>query len=280
MSEKSSTHRLAGVIEKFNRAKGQFDELRHEMDAFFNKEPSPHFSVGEFDLDAWEWVMRFQVREETPLRFGVILGDVVHNLRSALDHLICQVTLLDSDGNADCAKTQFPIASKSEQQFESMADHRIPDLSPEHRAAVKRMQPYNAGDKAPAHSLAVLADLSNADKHRVVNPTYSFLAVDGLADKLNKLLGPESSGQRSPIRGYYVVKRGQRMEHGTPWLRLIWDPREEPPRSVNVDFDFTLGIALGEVGLDAQDFQRLAWDIQTVIQRFLADFPETEFIEP
>ena len=104
-------HRLAGAVEKFNRAKEQFDQLIEEMDAFFNADPQPHFSIGEFDAEAWEWVERFQIREEPPLRLGVILGDCVHNLRSCLDHIAWQVTLLD--GGTPNDETQFPIASKS-----------------------------------------------------------------------------------------------------------------------------------------------------------------------
>ena len=49
-------HRLAGAVEKFNRSKEQFDALRAEMDEFFNTDPRPHFSMGSFDPDAWEWI--------------------------------------------------------------------------------------------------------------------------------------------------------------------------------------------------------------------------------
>jgi hypothetical protein len=58
-----------------------------------------------------------------------MLGDCVHDLRSALDHLVCRLTLLNGGTMENCAKTQFPIASKSEAQFEGMANARIPDLS-------------------------------------------------------------------------------------------------------------------------------------------------------
>ena len=116
MEESASEHRLAGVVEKFNRSKEQFDEFRTELDTFLDAEPEPYFSVGDFDHDAWEWIERFQIRREFPIRFGVILGDSVHNLRSALDHLICQVTMLDlpegESGEGICDQTQFPIASK------------------------------------------------------------------------------------------------------------------------------------------------------------------------
>jgi hypothetical protein len=83
-----SEHRLAGAVEKFNRAKEQFDVLRAEMHEFFNRDPRPYYSSGSFDESTYEWVERFQVREPPPLRFGVILGDCVHNLRCVLDHTV------------------------------------------------------------------------------------------------------------------------------------------------------------------------------------------------
>ena len=74
MPEKSSDHRLAGAVEKFNRSKEQFDELRSEMEAFFGQEPKPHSSRGEFDTKAWEWVERFQIRGNITL--GIAFGEI------------------------------------------------------------------------------------------------------------------------------------------------------------------------------------------------------------
>lgn len=110
-------HRLAGVIAKFNRSKQQFDVLGEEIGGFSDQDPQPHFSRGYFDVETWEWIERFQVREPPPLRWGVMLGDSVHNLRSALDHLIYQLTLLDGGTMEDCAVSQFPIVVESRSGF-------------------------------------------------------------------------------------------------------------------------------------------------------------------
>jgi hypothetical protein len=276
VSEKSSDHRLAGAVEKFNRSKEQFDQLRTEMDAFFNEEPKPHSSLGEFDTDAWEWVERFQLREKPPLRFGIILGDCLHNLRSALDHTMWQVTLLDG-GLPDDA-TQFPIASKSEDQFETMANRRIPGLSADHRAMVKEAQPYHAGHKAHIDPLSVLATLSNIDKHQVIHPTYSFIAGD-VNEALDSLVGSYRGTGPSPVHKFWLAKEGSRMEHDTPWLRIEWKRGEEAPREVKVTGDMPLGISFGEIGLDARDFKVIAKTVLRIIQAFMRDFPETEFVE-
>lgn len=277
-SDSSSGHRLAGVIEKFNRGKEQFDEFRAELDAFLDAEPEPYFSVGDFDHDTWEWIERFQIRRELPIRLGVILGDSVHNLRSALDHLICQVTLLDlppgESAEGVCDQTQFPIASKSEGQFEDMANFRIPRFNVTHRAMVKHLQPYHAGDGADRHPLSVLASLSNADKHRLINPTYGFMASD-----VTKAVESIATDPDSPVVETRIIKHGQRMEHNTPWLRMRFRRDEPPPAKVQVSANPIIGIAIGEMGLDVMAFKELGESVWKVIAAFMQDFPETEFID-
>jgi hypothetical protein len=276
VDDSNAGHRLAGVVEKFNRSKEQFDEFRAELDVFLDSPPEPYFSVGDFDEDTWEWIERFQIRKDFPLRFGVILGDSIHNLRSALDHLICQVTLLDlpagESAEGVCDQTQFPIASKDERQFEDMANFRIPRLSEMHRAMVKHMQPYHAGDKAARHPLSILAELSNADKHRLVNPTYSFMASD-----VTKAVESIATDPDSPIVETRIIKRGHRMEHETPWLRLRFRRDSALPAKVQVNANPTIGIALGEVGLDIMAFKELGESVWKIIAAFMQDFPETEF---
>src|ERR1700742_2507819 len=84
-------HHLAGVIEKHNRSAELFEGLLNEVQRFQAADPAPYKSVGQFDMETWEWVERLKIVEEPPLRFGIILGDIVHNLRSALDQLMCRV---------------------------------------------------------------------------------------------------------------------------------------------------------------------------------------------
>jgi hypothetical protein len=78
---------------------------------------------------------------------------------------------------------------------------------------VDHAQPYHAGKSAGRHPLAVLADLSNTDKHRLVNPTYSFIAGDS-ADVVKQLAeAHESSGYPHEVE-FFLAKEGQRLIHG------------------------------------------------------------------
>jgi hypothetical protein len=272
-------HRLGGVVAKFNRAKQQFDVLRTEIGEFFDRDPEPHFSRGYFDTDTWEWIERFQIREAPPIRWGVMLGDCVHNLRSALDHLACQLTILNGGSMDDCGQTQFPIASKDEAQFEQMANFRIPGVSRKHRAFVKMLQPYRAGDRARAHSLSVLATLSNADKHRVLNPAYSVVKSDAgpLLDRL--VSGYEGDGP-DPVSSWWMLDRGSRLKHDAAWFRMAFDRAVLTERvEVQMGGHLRLGIAFGEIGLDADSYKDIAEYVRIVIEIFMRQFPETRYID-
>lgn len=272
-------HRLGGVIAKFNRSKQQFDVLREEIGKFSDQDPKPHFSRGYFDTKTWEWIERFQIREPPPMRWGVILGDCVHNLRSALDHLICQLTLLNGGTMDDCAQTQFPIASKDEAQFEAMANYRIPGLSKKHRAIVKMTQPYRAGDRAASHPLSVLAELSNADKHRLINPTFSVVKSDA-GSVLERLAQSYEGDGPSPVESWWMLKRGSRLEHDAPWFRIVFDRAILTERvDVQMSGNPRLGIAFGEIGMDADSFRHVAEYVWRIIERFMRQFPETRYID-
>src|SRR5689334_20404507 len=104
------SHPLDGAVAKFNRCKEVWDELLAEYQAFVQSDPPPYYSEGSFDRESWEWVERFRVRANPPLHLGILLGDCLHNLRSCLDHIVWQVTLLD--GAKPNRQTQFPIISK------------------------------------------------------------------------------------------------------------------------------------------------------------------------
>ena len=69
------------------------------------------------------------------------------------------------------------------------------------------------------------------------------------------------------------------MERGTPWFRIVWDRREEPPREVKVSGDLTTEVAFGDVGMPASEFPKISKAVRTITEAFLAEFPETEYVD-
>jgi len=103
--------------------------------------------------------------DEAPIEVGLIAGDVVQNLRAALDQLIWG----NSEGEKRDAQTAFPIY-RTESGYHEHAPPKIRGIREEGRAHIEKWQPFQWGERASDHPLAMLQDLSNTDKHRALLP--------------------------------------------------------------------------------------------------------------
>lgn len=100
---------------------------------------------------------------------SILIGEVVYNLRAALDYLVYELFYLDTGKTKNTTKfliedskqawdSHFPDPGMSAKQRSRLWLHL---LTPAHQAALKRLQPV-FGCKWSA----ALRDLSNPDKHR------------------------------------------------------------------------------------------------------------------
>jgi hypothetical protein len=97
-------------------------------------------------------------RNLPPPELSVIAGEVVYNLRTALDYLVFQLAFADS---GEVKKgTQFPIEDTPE-GFRGRTRSYLKGVSKEHIAAIESLQPYNGHEW-----LRFLRNVSNADKHK------------------------------------------------------------------------------------------------------------------
>jgi hypothetical protein len=142
---------------------------------------------------------------------------------------------------------------------------------------VKQSQPYHRGDRAQEHPLALLATLSNADKHRIVQTAFTIVGYDA-SGALDKLVASARQGWPTPVIGWWLASKG-RLHHCTPWMHIDWDRREDPPTEVKVGGDLTTEIAFREDGVRAVEFPEIAEAVRTVLEAFMADFPKTEFLD-
>lgn len=102
----------ASAAEKFARAQEHFDSLKREVDAFL--EPDAHRTRSEPNSDFTEYRFFVEFNEPLPLvRWGLIFGDGVHCLRSALDHSVYAIGVIESgtDPPPDERILMFPITA-------------------------------------------------------------------------------------------------------------------------------------------------------------------------
>jgi hypothetical protein len=156
------------VLLKLARAQAHLEALKAEVRAYWEREP--YRLRPDLDCEAGEYSLYIEISEAAPVQWSVIVGDFIHNLRSALDHMACQLVLINRGTGTSTDRTQFPIFIKEPKTGKPLAAwERMTDgMSPRILAEIRDMQPYKAGDRAKEHALAILNALSNADKHRLL----------------------------------------------------------------------------------------------------------------
>jgi len=99
------------------------------------------------------------------LSFDVLsmAGDVVHNLRSALDHLAYQLVLVGSPNATPTRRIEFPIA-ETETKYKTEKAGKVQGMRADAIEAIDRLKPYKGGNDA----LWRIHELDNIDKHRTL----------------------------------------------------------------------------------------------------------------
>ena len=132
----SAEDRLILIGEKTKRAKKHLEEL--EAIARSGEGKYKHAGFG----DAHKHTMyRLPV---TPFAVMTGAGDMIHNLRSALDHLAWQLVL--ANAMTPSGDTSFPIA-ESLKKFQAMKIRKMRDMAPKAQQAIEQLHPYKGGNE-------------------------------------------------------------------------------------------------------------------------------------
>ena len=159
---------------KLKRANQHLDALEHEIERWLSTDP--YIVIDQIDSQTGENAVRICRKESTPPSISVIAGDVIHNLRCALDHLV--YALADSYQRmlthkpfilGDVTGTQFPIFHSWE-EFCNRGTKFVRRIHPDAQAIICGLQPCTAVDPQ-GQWLWQLRELSNIDKHRTLNAT-------------------------------------------------------------------------------------------------------------
>lgn len=243
----TKARRLVGAWLKLDRARKHLEELDRETRAFTN--PQPYRFNTELDDETGQYVVRLRFSKPAvavPKRLSIVAGDVVHNLRSALDHLAFE--LAGTSANHD---TQFPIYD-DRTKYREVEDRRLEGVDPRDRAIIESLQPYHVREAvydsgltelAPSGPLAAniillaIARLDNMDKHRLLLPpvpmmgfTQRSLKFSGVKRVTGTVKGdwiPIEDGAEmfriteiEPLPGAAEVK----MEQAPPYTIVFGDP--------------------------------------------------------
>jgi hypothetical protein len=211
---------LSGPESKVKRAKQHITDLESLIGIF--KQSNPWSEWRYTELDSGDWVVLFQELRPIPPTFASIIGDAIHNLRSALDHLAWE--LVESNGGTGGDETYFPI-SKDARSFKATFQRKIQGASNDSMRLIKAMKPYQGGDDR----FWWLHRLDIWDKHRVLVPAVVFA---------------DSIGGWGELDARYLVDTGGILEDRAPLYRVPAAERDLP--NVNMNPQFTYEIAFGK----------------------------------
>jgi len=107
--------------------------------------------------------MRLRVADDVPSKVSVIFGDVVHNLRSALDDLAWQLSL--ACGGEPNRSTAFPVFDEIPADLGAEIARRVPSASAEIVDTIRGLEPYRGGKGTKVWQIH---QLNIIDKHRLL----------------------------------------------------------------------------------------------------------------
>jgi len=153
-------HPLAGVWAKISRAEKHIAELTSARKTFLNSRP--YVFTGDQNPNSGHIDITVLDVKPTPLEILVIIGDVIHNLRSPLDLLACQLVKRQRP-SGNCKDIYFPIANSSERFMTVIDRPEIKHMGAEAVNQFQRLEPYRGGN---GEAIWQIHELSIKDKHR------------------------------------------------------------------------------------------------------------------
>lgn len=195
-------------------------------------------------------IVRLKVRERPPPEWSPIIGDIVHNYRSALDHLAYQLVRRAGGGRGVAGQTAFPVFTE---------DPFDPDAHPTITAAgealtrwgrqtarmdaddielIKMVQPYRGNVEPGLHPLAILNKLSNWDKHKEL--TFASQSVVSVKHRL------KPTTRNAALKIVYHRPRGDVFEDEAVVARVTPVATGGPDPHVDAHLQIAYEIAFGK----------------------------------
>jgi hypothetical protein len=154
-----------GIAQKLYRSKENIRNLEIEIERFFkdSKYPSLIDENKELVLEALE----YHRDRAIPLRFAVLAGEIIHQQRSILDHIVWQFSD-PSYRQAHMKWIEFPIleARPAAKDVFTRYERKIKGVTkPIVRSLIEALQPYNCPDPIDS-AMLIIHNFDVIDKHR------------------------------------------------------------------------------------------------------------------
>ncbi|QEY31523.1 hypothetical protein EVJ50_03915 [Synechococcus sp. RSCCF101] len=233
-------HSMDSAFLKVKRAETHLAELRA---AFKTHQPFSYWLRTDY---ARHERSTFAKRDELAIeQIAVIAGDVVHNLRAALDHAYWKCTQAHARSDKERKRIQFPIFS-SEQALKSYLPGLPARVSQAFANALTTLKPYREGGSI---HLCSIHDLDIKDKHKLLIPVGNYTVIN--SSSMQRLVPDFPSGlancgfggsSRDVVWRIPQLNRSQRRAMKLPASGILEEKLNLPIDSVLSEVDPTLSI--------------------------------------
>jgi hypothetical protein len=227
---------------KIERAKKHINELDVAYNLFFASRP--HEISSKSDPKTGDRVFYTARVDDVPLDFSAIVGDILQNLRSALDHLAYQLFRIGPGGTGDPRHIYFPIFDDAA-KYKTGVIGKVKGMRQDAIDAIDTIKPYKGGDE----TLWRLHALNNLDKHRLLITAVTSYKFHSLtpSQRARIIEGFKGSRPNDPVpnlRGIFTEPTARNMfvKAGDILLTI-------PESEIEDDLMFRMIIAFGEPGI-------------------------------
>jgi hypothetical protein len=255
---------LKNVRLKLARAKEDLDALSAKVAEYM--EPRPFHVATE--KNGHEQIGRIYIDREPDPEWGLDLGEIAVQARSALDLLVKQ--LVRDSGNEPTRGNTFPIFLDHDDYLgkgnaKSFREKTLKGVAKRHRTVIDQYQPYHRGKHAGRDPLAILAAIANRDKHEDIHAALGMIV--GSKFRLTKPDGTvlELEMTKTDHAPYRIIKDGMEL------LGLINEPSPDEP-DAKVDLDVadvdTQVVFVGDDFITLDDVERSVQRVAVITGHF------------
>jgi hypothetical protein len=246
----SASERLSRVRLKIERAKHHIDNLEGFLPTLRGMDF--HEIRPEVDPETGDKLHRAALTRSIPEQVSLIAGDAVHNLRSALDHLVWQ--LVEAAGNKP-NRCQFPIYESAPKR-ESDLLAQVKGVAPDAVSLILALQPYQSGNDA----LWAVHEIDRMDKHRLLLVVEQ--AMSGIFGGRVIPSWIQDATRWSPRKRFPLLK-DRAIVHRVPFGSPDYD----------MDFKLTTQVAFGEPEVvEGEAVLPLLTQLRELVERVVSSF--------
>jgi hypothetical protein len=171
------------------------------------------------------YIVYWEPIEELPVvELGLLVGDFLHNLRSALDHLAYELAAaytkpLPPKAAETC---EFPIFWREPMEARQ-EQSKIGCIHPDAVKLIKAIQPHHKGSNYTEDPLWILNELERIDKHRTLHVGVHELTKNDIA------------GRNMGIRSFTGMSATERLKKGAK-VAEFFVTRIDPNQPMHVDY--------------------------------------------